>query len=93
MTSKEKNAKQKIIDAGRKEFAAFGFEGARVDRIAQKANINKAMIFYYFSSKQNLYRTVIKEVLLDFIPRVQRAVMEASTPESLFEILPALYTR
>jgi len=93
MTSKEKHAKQKILDASLEEFAVFGFEGARVDRIAQKADINKAMIFYYFSSKQNLYRTVIKEVLLDFIPRVQRVVMEAHTPESLFEILPALYIR
>ncbi len=93
MTIKEKNAKRKILEASLEEFAAYGFEGARVDRIGQKAGINKAMIFYYFASKQNLYRTVIKEVLLDFIPRVQRVVMEARTPELLFEILPALYIR
>lgn len=64
-----------------------------MDRIAQKAGINKAMIFYYFNSKQNLYHTVIKEILLDFIPRVQRVVMEARVPERLFEILPSLYIR
>jgi TetR/AcrR family transcriptional regulator len=51
------------------------------------------MIFYYFSSKRNLFLIVIKEVLLDFVPRVQRAVREAQTPERLFEILPALYIR
>ncbi len=90
---KEKSARQKILDAGTEEFAAYGFEGARVDRIARKAGINKAMIFYYFSSKQNLYRTVIKQVLLDFIPRVKRAIEEASTPGRLFEILPALFIR
>jgi len=90
-TRKEKKAKQKILDAGLEEFAAYGFEGARVDRIAQKAGINKAMIFYYFSSKLNLYRTVIKEILLDFIPRVQRAISEARSPERFFDILPVLY--
>ncbi len=90
---KEKSAKQKILDSGLQEFAAYGYEGARVDRIARKAHINKAMIFYYFSSKRNLYHTVIKDVLLDFIPRVQRVVKEARTPERLFEILPALYIR
>jgi TetR/AcrR family transcriptional regulator len=92
-TRKEKKAKQKILDAGLEEFAAYGFEGARVDRIARKADINKAMIFYYFSSKQNLYRTVIKEVFLDFIPRVKRIIEEARTPERLFESLPSLYIR
>ncbi len=91
--AKEKSAKQKILDAGLKEFAAYGFEGARVDRIAQKARINKAMIFYYFSSKRNLYHTVIREVLLDFIPRVQQVVAEAETPSRLFEVLPSLYIR
>ena len=91
--SKEKNSKQKILDASLKEFAAFGFEGARVDRIAEKAGINKAMIFYYFSSKQNLYRTVITEVLLEYILKVQNVVRESPTPERLFEALPELYIR
>lgn len=81
------------MDAALKDFASHGFEGARVDRIARFAGINKAMIFYYFSSKQNLYRTVIKDVFLDFIPLVQKVVMESPDPEHLFESFPALYIR
>jgi TetR/AcrR family transcriptional regulator len=92
-THKERNSSQKILDASLKEFAAFGFEGARVDRIAETAGVNKAMIFYYFSSKQNLYRTVIKNAMLDFIPKVQRVIGESSTPAQLFEALPELYIR
>jgi TetR/AcrR family transcriptional regulator len=91
--SKQRNSRQKILDASLKEFAAYGFDGARVDRIAKKAGINKAMIFYYFSSKQNLYHTVIKEALLDFIPKVQKVIREALNPESFFEALPRLYIR
>ena len=91
--SETKNSKQVILEAALQDFAAHGYEGARVDRIARSAGINKAMIFYYFSSKQNLYRTVIKDALLDFIPRVQKVLMESSSPERLFESLPALYIR
>lgn len=90
-TLKKRNSKQKILDAALKEFATFGFEGARVDRIAEEAGINKALLFYYFSSKQNLYHTVITEVMFDFIPKVQNVIRESSTPERLFEDLPELY--
>jgi TetR/AcrR family transcriptional regulator len=88
-----KSTKRKILDAALDEFSAHGFEGARVDRIARQAEINKAMIFYYFSSKQNLYRTLIKNALIDFIPRVQKTVLESHTASRLFETLPALYIR
>lgn len=91
--SNTKNSRRIILDAALKDFAAYGYEGARVDRIARSAGINKAMIFYYFSSKQNLYRTVIKDVLYDFIPRVQKVIMESPNPGHFFESLPALYIR
>lgn len=90
---KTKGTKHRILEAALAEFSAHGFEGARVDRIAAKADINKAMIFYYFSSKQNLYHTLIKNVLLDFIPQVQKTVLESGTPDRLFETFPALYIR
>lgn len=88
-----KSTKSRILDAALGEFSAHGFEGARVDRIARQAAINKAMIFYYFSSKQNLYHSLIKNVLLDFIPQVQKTVLESRTPDRLFETFPALYIR
>jgi len=89
----QKNARKKILNISLKEFAAYGFEGARMDRIAQKAGVNKAMIFYYYSSKQNLHRTIIKNALLDFIPKVHQAIIKAKTPERFFETLPELCIR
>ena len=89
----KKGARQKILTAALEAFAAYGFEGARVDRIAHEAGVNKAMIFYYFSSKQNLYRTIIKDALMDFFPLVQMALSHAVTPDLLFETLPGLYVR
>ncbi len=49
-----------ILGAARGEFGEHGFAGARVDRIARRAGVNKQLIFYYFGSKQGLYRSVLE---------------------------------
>lgn len=45
--------------AARDEFARRGFDGARVERIAQHAGVNKQLLFYYFHSKRGLFNAVI----------------------------------
>lgn len=50
--------KQRLIAAGREEFAAHGLTGARVDRIAAAAQSNKAQIYHYFKSKAGLFDAV-----------------------------------
>ncbi|QKW25312.1 TetR family transcriptional regulator [Streptomyces seoulensis] len=50
--------KQRLIAAGRAEFAAHGLNGARVDRIADVARCNKAQIYHYFKSKAGLFEAV-----------------------------------
>ena len=54
---------QNIISAAQREFAAKGFDGARVDSIARRAKINKAMIYYHFKSKKILYRAVFERTI------------------------------
>ncbi len=49
-----------ILSAAREEFGQHGFAGARVDRIARRAGVNKQLIFYYFGSKQGLFRSVLE---------------------------------
>jgi AcrR family transcriptional regulator len=43
------------------EFAARGFDGAKVDRIAAAARVNKAMIYYHFASKAGLYNAILHD--------------------------------
>src|SRR5712691_4530806 len=50
----------RILDAAAVEFAERGFGGARVDRIARRARVNKAMLYYHFRSKQGLYRALLR---------------------------------
>jgi len=54
--------RERIIGAAMSEFAEYGLAGARIDRIARHAKRNKAMIYYHFSSKEDLYRETIAEV-------------------------------
>jgi AcrR family transcriptional regulator len=50
--------RQRLIDAARAEFAEYGIAGARVDRIAANATANKAQIYHYFGSKDELFDAV-----------------------------------
>src|SRR5262245_35096260 len=50
----------RILAAAAREFAARGYAGARVDRIARRARVNKAMLYYHFGSKQQLYRALLR---------------------------------
>ncbi len=64
---RERNAaatKQRILDAGEREFAARGFAGARLREIAEAAGVQPALIHHYFTDKQGLYRAVLDCALL-----------------------------
>ncbi len=52
--------RQRILDAALKEFAAYGFAGARVDAIARRAGSNKRMLYHYFGDKEGLFRAVLR---------------------------------
>lgn len=54
------DARRRILRAAEREFAVRGPAGARVDRIARAAGLNKRMLYHYFGGKQALYRTVLE---------------------------------
>lgn len=58
----ERNA---ILEAATKEFAEFGYFGARVDRIAERSEINKRFLYQHFGTKENLYLDVLSYVYGD----------------------------
>ena len=56
-----RSTRQRIIETALEEFAARGFDGAKVDRIARRARVNKAMLYYHFRSKAALYLEILRE--------------------------------
>ncbi|MFZ2295737.1 MAG: TetR/AcrR family transcriptional regulator [Polaromonas sp.] len=55
-------SKREILLAAAEEFASHGLTGARVDAISEKTRTTKAMIYYYFGSKEAMYAEVLEEV-------------------------------
>jgi AcrR family transcriptional regulator len=53
----------RILSAARREFAAKGIAGARVDAIARRAGVNKRMLYHYFGNKDGLFVAVLQRTL------------------------------
>lgn len=73
---KEKNTELLILEAAREVFIKKGFEGARMQEIADTAGINKALLHYYFRSKDKLFDAVFQEVASNLFPAM-RQIIEA----------------
>lgn len=77
-----------LLDAAVEEFAARGRAGARVDRIAATAGVNKERIYQYFGCKDALFDAVV----LAELDRLAEAVpLDAETPEGLVEYAGAVF--
>ncbi len=81
----------KILRAARAEFSKYGLAGARVDRIAEKSGINKAMIYYHFGSKEKLYQEVIGYHLSRIADFIGHASTEAADPEQMLAKISDFY--
>lgn len=79
------STEEKIKKSAQREFAQYGFEGARVDRIAHKARVNKAMIYYHFRSKENLYEVLLSRVYNAIFPRIIENIPEEMGPQEKLE--------
>jgi TetR/AcrR family transcriptional regulator len=53
----------RILSAAIREFGANGLAGARTEQIAEAAGVNKALLYYYFRSKEDLYTSAIEAVV------------------------------
>jgi AcrR family transcriptional regulator len=67
MTDNKPDTEKVILEAARKVFIKKGLDGARMQEIADEANINKALLHYYFRSKEKLFEIIFsKEISLLF---------------------------
>jgi AcrR family transcriptional regulator len=74
-----------ILAAARDEFAEFGLGGARMDRIAKRAGLNKRLIYYYFEDKEKLFQSVLEQTYRD--------IREQEMELRLMELEPATAVR
>ncbi len=77
------DTKARILRAATEEFARHGYAGARIDRIARQAKANKALIYYHFTSKENLYRCVLENQVKDVITYFESKMRETQNLQEL----------
>jgi len=71
---------QRILAAAAQLFAETGYEGSRVDGIADLAGVNKAMIYYHIGDKKALYTRVLHEIFGDVAARMADNINRAVSP-------------
>jgi TetR/AcrR family transcriptional regulator len=72
---KDQSTEQKILEAAREVFVEKGMDGARMQDIADRAGMNKALLHYYFRSKEKLFEKVFIEQAAQFLPQVGDIIM------------------
>ena len=76
-----------ILDAAERLFSVRGFAATTIKQIAAAANVNSALLYYYFADKERLYREVLGRLLTGLVAAGARAVDEAHSPEEAIRSL------
>jgi AcrR family transcriptional regulator len=74
-------SRERVFAAAAAEFAARGYAGANVDRIARAARLNKAMIYYHFENKAALYREILRDMFAAVRAEVARVAAAPLAPD------------
>ena len=69
-----------ILAAAMAEFSENGLGGARIDTIAERAGINKRLIYYYFENKESLFLAVLEQTYADIRSAERELHLETTNP-------------
>ncbi len=83
--AKEKSTEDKIINAAKKVFISKGMDGTRMQEIADVAGINKALLHYYFRTKNKLFEKVFSIAFKNIFVVLENAVSDETDFEQFLE--------
>jgi len=92
-STKGSDTRTKIMMSARNLFAEKGFWGTSVKDITDAASVNKAMLFYYFQSKENLYYTLLEEILEDILQWLKTRLDEQSHPNDKLRVVMDIFDK
>lgn len=93
MTKEEQNTEEIIFEAAGRVFRKKGYNGARMQEIADEANINKSMLHYYYRSKDQLFQKIYQQEMRRFL-NIVFGVVNAELPldEKVEEVVERYYS-
>ena len=86
----EPGSKARLFAAAATAFAARGFAGANVERIAEAAGVNKAMLYYHFKSKAGLYAEILRDMFESVAARLAATTPQTDPAERIRAMVEAI---
>lgn len=71
---------RRLLEFAREEFAAQGYDGASVDRIAERAGLTKGAVYYHFGSKPGFFRAVFEQTEIELVERIEARALSFEDP-------------
>jgi len=78
---KKSRTLERILDSALEEFAEHGYAGARTERIARRAGVNKAALYYHVGDKEALYDTVLRDCFSELDKSLEVVLVGISSPD------------
>jgi AcrR family transcriptional regulator len=91
METKKDTTEEKILEAAKKVFVTKGMDGARMQEIADEAGINKALLHYYFRSKERLFEAIFSGIIKLAFPKIINMVQSDAGIVSKIEMVIDAY--
>jgi TetR/AcrR family transcriptional regulator len=82
LTRNSEATKTKLLDAAEAEFAVTGLIAARLETIAAQSGVTKATIYYYFESKEELYRAVLGRCFTEALAMMEQLQLDCLPPDA-----------
>lgn len=79
-TRDPERTRARLLEEATREFAAHGYDGARVERVVRAAGVNTRMLYHYFGGKEQLYLAVLDRAYADIRAGEQRLGLDAGDP-------------
>lgn len=87
------NTENKILEAAKNVFLLKGMAGSRMQEIAEEAGINKALLHYYYRTKEKLFMAVFKSIIKNIIPEIQEMINSDISINDKIKIFVEKYTK
>lgn len=86
-SSSAPGTRSRILTTAAEEFGARGFAATTVDRIARRARVNKAMIYYHFPNKHALYTTIVREHFTPIVEKLAAITVQPAPADQQLDLL------
>jgi AcrR family transcriptional regulator len=93
MSRKPSDAKEIILQSAVKLFTEKGFRNTAVHEITNDAQVNKALLFYYFKSKENLFHVLVEDLMKSIADAIRTEVKKDRPADKKLKMLFKLYVQ